>query len=186
MKKLLIFATIALLFAFAVQEKVHSEHPHGKKNRTRPFNYSKLFNNNETCPRGFRFSRRQGKCVKRVHPHFNPKFNATNCTKGKKLTCRTKNNLTLCFCRSNVTLPRRNHTGLKLKCPRGTSRRCNSKNGTFRCYCKAVMPELNLNENRHACPVGTYLKYKMEDGQKYYYCKEKKHFKHLNHTKKLY
>ena len=48
------------------------------------------------------------------------------------------------------------------------------------------MPVLNLEENRHACPVGTYLKYKFEDGQKYYYCKEKKHFKHLNHTKKLY
>lgn len=57
MRKLLIFATIVLVFAFATQKKVH--------NHTKDFNPSKLFNLTKLCKHGYFFSNKTKKCEKK-------------------------------------------------------------------------------------------------------------------------
>ena len=126
MRKFLIFTTIVLLFALATQEKVHNK---TKKNKTKTFNNSKLFNLTKICKRGEFLNTTTKKCQKFKKPvrtHF--KFvNQTNCTKGYKLHCTSKKNgnKTSKFCTCRVQIPaKRTYRPLKPVCPKGYVYKC--------------------------------------------------------------
>jgi len=161
MRKLLIFTTIVLIFAFATQEKVHNK---TKTNKTKTFNTSRLFNRTKVCKPGQFFNKTTKKCQKgnktHTHDHFK-NLNKTNCTKGFKLSCSTRRigNKTSkwCKCRPDfVKLGKPIYTTHKIHlCRTGYSYKCsNSFFGKQICSCKK---DKILPIQEYKCPAGKSL-----------------------------
>ena len=157
MRKLLIFATIVLVFAFATQKKVH--------NHTKDFNPSKLFNLTKLCKHGYFFSNKTKKCEKKKkyhHEHFRP-FNRTNCTKGFKLSCKKSkiSNKTWCSCKTKYEKYGRHLRKLDNGCKKkGYVYRCDKSNGKMSCGCKPKLDELTISTTTttvYSCPEDYYI-----------------------------
>ena len=158
MRKFLIFATIVLLFALATQEKVHNK---TKKNKTKTFNNSKLFNLTKICKRGEFLNTTTKKCQKLKKPsrtHFKL-VNQTNCTKGFKLHCTSKKNgnktSTYCTCRPQFPI-HITHRPVLPKCKKGYVLKCDYGFGKIgklhrrpRCSCVENKKEVDVT---YSCP----------------------------------
>ena len=158
MRKLLIFTTIVLIFAFATQEKVHNK---TKTNKTKTFNTSRLFNRTKVCEPGQFFNFTSKKCQKVNKTLFNElvkKFNKTKCTTGSKLSCRDHKfgNKTLKFCKCKPVFVKPSKPINKTHvCPQGYSYKCsNSFFGKRLCSCKK---DKILPIQEYKCPAGKSL-----------------------------
>ena len=174
MRKLLIFATLVLIFAFATQKTPVNK---TKKNRTKTYNVSKLFNRTKVCRPGTVFNNKTKKCEKikiHVRDRFKP-VNKTNCTKGFALKCKVskKDNKTWCFCKSTIPRPKRNITDKK-KCKKGETLRCTRKFGKLDCSCKKTFVPVIGHKDKLLCEVGYRPKCTMVDGVKDCKCVKKK------------
>ena len=184
MRKLLIFATIVLVFAFATQKKVH--------NHTKDFNPSKLFNLTKLCKHGYFFSNKTKKCEKKKkyhHEHFRP-FNRTNCTKGFKHSCKKSkiSNKTWCSCKTKYEKYGRHLRKLLVDdCKTGYIYYCeqigSGKNYKLSCGCKKMQDDVVdfTTTTTYKCPVNYFIEcINYPSGKSRCNCKNKKKFPRYN------
>ena len=167
MKQIIIFITIAILFAFANQVEVIGKKYIPKKERNpKIFNTSKIFNVTKHIP--IRHGILPGGCVR--WPKLRPK-NSTNCTKGFVLKCSKFNfrNETYCRCQEKFPFKPLNITTRK-KCQEGSILRCSGKN----CVCKKIFDPIIRPKIELSCPEGKVLRCKnLKYDREHCECKDK-------------
>ena len=166
MKQIIIFITIAILFAFANQVEVIGKKyiPH-KESNPKSFNTSKIFNVTKHFPIKRRWL--PGGCIR---PKWRPK-NSTNCTKGFVLKCSKSNffNKTYCRCQEKFSFKPLNITGKK-KCSEGSILRCSGKG----CFCKKIFEPTIRPKIELSCPEGKVLRCKnLKYDREHCECKDK-------------